>query len=579
MKNILKTIIKILALCFALTLVNCEKDDAESINNSEKVAFTVKEYSFETANEKPKFKESFSKVKKGVTRSASNERSTSELSIDSTTIKEIEINGITSYTILVNSEEQEDNSFENLIIQVDSLETVKAYLITYYPTNLEYHEEHDSYSFQGTQEIERIDYDSSFINLSVLDFECTSILMCDYGADDFGGSVHVAGANCGSTFWGPTECTGGGGSGGNGEGDGPSGSGGSPFTAPVFPIERDHKQQLINCLGTLDIPIQEWLNKSENALSVKAINNYLNPSSGYGTYLDNCNPETQAFALEAIEAKMEGGEFDGVNNIILDSTVINNQKVKCVYDKLKGLSNTIFNDIIDNHFGSSNDNHVKITLGNIPAQLGAGTIAYTSTNFISGSTNSWESGDVKNIRIDPNFVANASTIEIALVLIHELIHAELLDRCIKLGLIQQTNALGFTTFTGNLTSFDMQAIIFNQLLIHYNTFPSPSNVGNTQWNHELFNGLNYRTKLAQNLTSIHALLNDTSNDFLTNVNNDLSIVGGPYTIAQLMEYISWIGLEATQEYATSIGVGTTAESEKLYIENASNTKYTKTCIN
>ena len=89
--------------------------------------------------------------------------------------------------------------------------------------------------------------------------------------------------------------------------------------------------------------------------------------------------------------------------------------------------------------------------------------------------------------------------------------------------------------------------------------------------------LGYRVKMAQNLESIHSLVNDSNFDFSTNVNNDTSIVGGPYTIPQLMNYISWIGLEGTQEYSTSILSIPTELAKKNYVEGAANTKYTNTC--
>ncbi len=84
--------------------------------------------------------------------------------------------------------------------------------------------------------------------------------------------------------------------------------------------------------------------------------------------------------------------------------------------------------------------------------------------------------------------------------------------------------------------------------------------------------------MAQNLTNIHASLNDSSNDFLTNINNDPNIVGGPYTVNELMEFISWIGLENTQDYIDTITNSTTSELEKKqYIEGIANSKYTKNC--
>lgn len=55
------------------------------------------------------------------------------------------------------------------------------------------------------------------------------------------------------------------------------------------------------------------------------------------------------------------------------------------------------------------------------------------------------------------------------------------------------------------------------------------------------------------------------------------IVDGPYTLQQLMEYVSWIGLEGTQAYATTIGMGTTEELKKQYVEGVANSKYTHNC--
>jgi len=298
---------------------------------------------------------------------------------------------------------------------------------------------------------------------------------------------------------------------------------------------------------------------------------------------DDASDEAQAFGKEAIEALKDNnndgqpdGEVDFPNAIILDSTLVNNQKIKCIYEKLKSLSNTLFKDIIDEQFGSSTENHVKITLGNMPAQMPPGTVAFTYTTYDANSTNPLNSGDIKHIRIDPNFVANASTLSIAKTIIHEFIHAELLDRCIKLGLIQGVNTLGYTVLNSNPTINTIPQAIFNQLLIEYNAYLPPPNF-NSQWNHDLFNALNYRTELAQNLESIHPLLNSTTNDFLTSVNNDPYIVGGPYTLQDLMNYISWGGLEGTEDYNTTISNDPTKLAKQQYIGTVLETKYTHTC--
>lgn len=70
-------------------------------------------------------------------------------------------------------------------------------------------------------------------------------------------------------------------------------------------------------------------------------------------------------------------------------------------------------------------------------------------------------------------------------------------------------------------SYSTSNAIFSALAYHYY-----NNGQNSQWNHDLFIIDNYRIEMMQNLVEIHPWLNDASNDFLTNVNNDnLNIYG------------------------------------------------------
>ncbi|WP_290696818.1 hypothetical protein [Lacinutrix sp.] len=284
----------------------------------------------------------------------------------------------------------------------------------------------------------------------------------------------------------------------------------------------------------------------------------------------NANSTNIAFAQLAAQAICDGGEVDYPNKVILHSTVKNNQKVKCVYDKLKNLSDTIFNDVINNHFDSAKNADLTFRIANITT----GEDAETRAVF-----NPQTQETRYNIVFDTNFVQNASTIEIALTLIHESIHAELIERLVRLGLIVDINYLNgqgtSITFTGNSQVFSIQTVIFNQLLVRYNAFP-PQN--NNQWNHEFFNALSYRTKMAQNLVNIHAWLNDTENDFLTNVNGDSLNFYGDFTVNELMNYITWIGLEETQEFVNNIQSHPLEQTKKNYVENAARAHYTNNCL-
>ena len=275
------------------------------------------------------------------------------------------------------------------------------------------------------------------------------------------------------------------------------------------------------------------------------------------------------FAEEAILAICDGGEFDSPDNVILHPTFANNQKLKCVYDKLKGLSSTVFNDIINNHFDSTKNADVTFRVANILTGEDAETRAVFDP----------QTQETKyNIVFDTNFVQNASPLELALALIHESIHAELIERLVRLGIIvniDYINNVGTSiTFNGSPQVFSIQTVIFNQLLIRYNAYP-PQN--SSDWNHEFFNALSYRTKMAQNLVNIHPWLNDTDNDFLTNVNNDPFIIGGSYTLNELMDYLSWIGLEDTADYTTEISSDALELSKKVYVQTASRNKYTNSC--
>ncbi|MCG8235125.1 hypothetical protein [Tenacibaculum finnmarkense] len=248
-----------------------------------------------------------------------------------------------------------------------------------------------------------------------------------------------------------------------------------------------------------------------------------------------------------------------------DDKIINKLtgKADCVYGKLKEMSNTIFNDIINNHFGSSKKSHVKFIIKKTPNGEDA---------FTKGSANG-QSFRLYEIQLDPTVVSNASSIEIATILIHESIHAELLDRCVRLGIINAFDSKGNPNFTNTSIVYNAKDELFAKLVYQYKNY----NGGNSQWNHDLFTVTNYKTKMALNLVNIHSKLNDPNNDFLSNVNNDFKNVYGNFTIQQLMNYISWIGLEGTQEYINNIQNNITKKAKKDYIEGIARTKYTNTC--
>jgi hypothetical protein len=110
--------------------------------------------------------------------------------------------------MLVKRDEQTVGYFENIIIEVDGLEEIKAYLIKYTPSEpIAYVEAHDSYKFEGTMDgyqyptclaclEDPVDpNDPSGGTSSGGAISCINVLKCIYG-----GHEHNAGPRCESTY-------------------------------------------------------------------------------------------------------------------------------------------------------------------------------------------------------------------------------------------------------------------------------------------------------------------------------------------------------------------------------------------
>ncbi len=121
--------------------------------------------------------------------------------------------------------------------------------------------------------------------------------------------------------------------------------------------------------------------------------------------------ESRAFAKSAIEALIDGGEVDFDDNLILSKEFKNNEKLKCVYDKLAGDNNKLFKETVGAFINNPNVNLI-LTIGD--CGLG-GSPACTQTDYVK------ETGII-TIKIED---IDDSPIEIAQYIIHEAIHAEL----------------------------------------------------------------------------------------------------------------------------------------------------------
>lgn len=211
---------------------------------------------------------------------------------------------------------------------------------------------------------------------------------------------------------------------------------------------------------------------------------------------------------------------------------------------MKNLNGSVFSNLLS-AFDNSNTAQLKLSVENIPQPTsGIYRNAVTLPRFGGGNLSSTK------IVLDTQFVQDASLLEIALALAHEMIHAEVVERCIRLGIITAINYNSSynvsLSFTGSLVFANtLPQILFANLVEQYSNFSNPSVESDPNWQHELFSVTNYRNRIASNLEQLHPILDDTINPFENNLNNGTIL---NMTMAEFFSYISWLGLEETDGY-------------------------------
>ena len=330
MKLTINKLALILLSALQLMFISCEKDNEDLLlNQSEKGNYQLKEYSFKQASRIVKFKRSYDFVTGKLNKSKSVNKSNApevdnDFAIDSTTIKEIKFGSVTTYTMLIKRPNPTNDSFENLIVQVDDRDSTRAFIAKYYPSaEMEYIQAHDSYTFHGDSEMKEIKYDSNVFMPLVDDGECSIKLMCNWG-----GSEHAAGDNCTQTYL-VVDCAGGGGSGsggptgGTGDGStggtsggstsGGSGSGGvgstsntdtttdtttngDPVGVPTSIVSPPYKNLNVTTVLSLNTEQANWINNINRVQTKKSLQEFL--------YYNN-NAQSKEYALQLINLAME----------------------------------------------------------------------------------------------------------------------------------------------------------------------------------------------------------------------------------------------------------------------------------
>ena len=266
-------------------------------------------------------------------------------------------------------------------------------------------------------------------------------------------------------------------------------------------------QSIINCINgptmlgetdstTLSDAQVEWVNGQLGSV-VKPINNYLKNNT--------CSEEAQEFAIAVIEAG-DGAEVDYLNEVILDSTFMNNDKTKCTYEVLK--ENVNFKELIENFTGEESPN---LTFKIIP------DLQCNNSNDPNGCTSSnLDSNNSITISLDQEYLNSnqTPTLFIAETIVHEAIHANLY---LALYNHEQGNL-------ANLPNINDFPAIYEQ----YRQYKG--------WQHEFMAG-EYTNLIAQILQEIHLMLNDQM--FLD------SLEDYDMTLTDFYTCIAYIGLNDT----------------------------------
>ncbi|WP_233586787.1 hypothetical protein [Formosa maritima] len=554
---------------------SCQKEDdvhIESYNED----LSIKEYTFEELNNNNEFNTSFSKVIDGLKKNGfvhGRSDGNNNFEIDSTVIKEIQKGNTTSYTFFAILENQEPNSFNNVVIQVDSINSTKALLITYFPeAPMEYIEGHDSFSFQGTYTTEEIDFNLTSTQNRDMD-NCTTVYYCTWG-----GTVHYAGENCTAGYiYSITSCSSG--SGGGGSGGSGSGSPNDPDPVYTAPVIIPYKQHVIECLQlnqveNTNLTISNWIYNSDNFFQVRKMSTFLSNK--------NCSEKAQAFVIASIEAIING-DIDEFNEdfytwgVTKDDTFVDSE-LDCIYEKLKGgnLGNNFFKDML---FEFDQLTPLKFSIGPTPNSDYAFTKGETTTIF--GQTHaSYEIISSANAE-------SASNLDKMVTLSHELMHAFMFKSLEDWGIISfdnigrpylietyddmcQDDNLDEEININLLSMKDRWVFLICEILENSD---DPNN--NQEWTHSLFNSPvfaieTYREKLEQ------LLLNNHDWDGMpTSTKSTMILLFGDFNWKQkVAEYMSWSGLEDTPEFDTwletqgsFIPVGSTYTSNRDFFDN------------
>ena len=469
MKQLSKILLYSLALAILFFATSCEKDlNEDAIQSSKKT--TIKEINFNQLVKDTKFKNLLEKVSHSSASARTAFENQNGFTISDTNVKVIESDSLTSYTMLIQRDNNTDNSyFENLVIQEDIFNNQKAFIIKYTPSEITPSAD-NSFSFNGTIQKNKL----AFTGFNKNSFQNTTqsgcyvdVLMCNNDNSGGIGEEHIAGPRCERTYIVRFEVlcdneTPGGGNVGDLNGDdniGGNNSGGNNNTGNPYSGSGNPNEETNPIYSEIEPEIvtspvkKPSLDINTNQLNTNTFFNNLSPAQqqlaivnvdAYNELIQHqivnrWSNESEQFAEKFIISSIENGlNFDfqkslkspaNIDFSEIDTTTPEEQKLDCVYKKL--MQSTSFKNLVDNTFGISNKINLKFEIvQNLTHVQPNGTITYPNgtsqlnTNLAFGTTYY-----NNTIQLSGNNLlsagANKSNFEIAKTIIHEIIHAYL----------------------------------------------------------------------------------------------------------------------------------------------------------
>jgi hypothetical protein len=325
-------------------MVNCQKDDEHTFANDQQKSTAI-QFKIKTLPELEddlKFRTAIQKVTSSKKINSLNVLSRTVMedqygfSIDYTTIKEVNINNFTSYTMLIRRDSTNVNFYENLVVQVNELDETLAYVVKYIPSSSESDNQSNENSlFKGETKITPITYNANESPYGKIVWGCNYLyeVLCNGIAEGIcGGSYHEVRSECNeftssciSLVQVDRSC--GYYDDGTGEGGGENNTNGSTSGAPTGntsnPLDEEYEsgydptdpsihggvitsaipdedvEDLMNTfINTLSLAQQIWWNDTATDTQQSQIESYINANGDF------------EFAQQAIEALRNDGEVD-----------------------------------------------------------------------------------------------------------------------------------------------------------------------------------------------------------------------------------------------------------------------------